>query len=69
MRCRYEGITKRGPEREKITYQVGDVIHGFECTTVQPVPELSLTAYQFKHQKTKADYIHLDTADTDNTFW
>ena len=64
----YDSITKRGQDREQVTYQVGDVIHDFRCTVVRPVPELSLTAYEFKHIRTNADYIHLDTADTDNTF-
>lgn len=64
----YDSITKRGQDREKVTYQVGDVVHDFQCTMVRPVPELSLTAYEFRHLQTKADYIHLDTSDTDNTF-
>ena len=64
----YDSITKRGQDRERVTYQVGDVIHDFRCTVVRPVPELSLTAYEFKHVRTNADYIHFDTADTDNTF-
>ena len=65
---RYESITKRGVDREKVSYRVGDVVHGFQCTNIRPVPELSLTAFQFKHLRTQADYVHLDSADTDNTF-
>lgn len=65
---RYDSISKRGPSREPVVYKVGDCVDGFECVKVRPVPELSLTAYHFLHQKTKADYIHLDTADTDNVF-
>lgn len=65
---RYESITKRGVDREKVAYHVGDVVHGFRCTNVRPVPELSLTAFQFKHLRTQADYVHLDSADTDNAF-
>ena len=66
--CRYDSITQRGVNRSSINYHVGDCIEGFECVKVRPVPELNLTAYQFKHQNTQADYIHLDTADTDNVF-
>ena len=65
---RYESIQKRGVEREPVSYKPGDVVYGFQCTNVRPVPELSLTAYQFVHQRTKADYVHLDCADTDNAF-
>lgn len=65
---RYDSISKRGSYREPVVYKVGDCVDGFECVKVRPVPELSLTAYQFLHQKTKADYIHLDTPDTDNVF-
>lgn len=68
LQCRYDSITQRGKNREAINYHVGDCIDGFECIKVRPVPELNLTAYQFKHKNTQADYIHLDTADTDNVF-
>lgn len=68
LQYRYDSITQRGIKREAINYHIGDCIDGFECTKVRPVPELNLTAYQFKHKKTQADYIHLDTADTDNVF-
>ena len=51
-----------------MNYKLGDSFEGFECVKIRPVPELSLTAYQFVHTKTRADYIHLDTADTDNVF-
>lgn len=49
-------------------YKKGDVVHGFECVSVLPVPELSVTAYQFVHKRTNADYLHIDAADTDNVF-
>lgn len=66
--CRYESIQKRGTEREYVSYKPGDIIHGFRCVNVRPVPELNLTAFQFVHERTGADYVHLDCADTDNTF-
>lgn len=68
MKSRYDGITKRGENREKVQYKKGDLVHGFECVSVLPVPELSVTAYQFIHKKTRADYLHIDASDMDNVF-
>ena len=65
---RYDSIIKRGEDREPINFRVGDSYQGFDCVKIRPVPELNLTAYQFIHKNTKADYIHLDTADRDNVF-
>lgn len=44
------------------------MVHGFECVSVLPVPELNVTAYQFIHKKTRADYLHIDASDMDNVF-
>ncbi len=68
MKSRYDGITKRGENRDKVQYRRGDLVHGFECVSVLPVPELNVTAYQFIHKKTRADYLHIDASDTDNVF-
>lgn len=68
MKSRYDGITKRGENREKVQYRRGDLVHGFECVSVLPVPELNVTAYQFIHKKTRADYLHIDASDMDNVF-
>lgn len=68
MKSRYDGITKRGENRDKVQYRRGYLVHGFECVSVLPVPELNVTAYQFIHKKTRADYLHIDASDTDNVF-
>ena len=68
MKNRYDGLTKRGENRERVQYKKGDLVHGFECVSVLPVPELSVTAYQFIHKKTRADYLHIDASDMDNVF-
>lgn len=68
MKSRYDGITKRGENRDKVQYRRGDLVHGFECVSVLPVPELNVTAYQFIHKKTRADYLHIDASDMDNVF-
>ncbi|CAK4632029.1 unnamed protein product [Aphanomyces euteiches] len=49
-------------------FQVGSVVHGFEVLKKQTVPEYSITAIQLQHQATKAEYIHIDTVDTNNVF-
>ncbi|CAK4184590.1 unnamed protein product [Aphanomyces euteiches] len=49
-------------------FQVGSVVHGFEVLKKQTVPEYSITAIQLQHQATKAEYIHVDTVDTNNVF-
>ena len=68
MKSRYDGITKRGENRVKVQYRRGDLVHGFECVSVLPGPELNVTAYQFIHKKTRADYLHIDASDMDNVF-
>ena len=68
MKGRYDEIVKRGANRDKVQYKKGDVVHGFECVSVLPVTELSVTSYQFVHKRTNADYLHIDAADTDNVF-
>ncbi|ETV91146.1 hypothetical protein, variant [Aphanomyces invadans] len=49
-------------------YEVGSVIHGFEVLKKQLVPEYSVTAVQLQHVATKAEYLHIDTVDSNNVF-
>ncbi|KAF0720284.1 Aste57867_428 [Aphanomyces stellatus] len=49
-------------------YEVGSVIHGFEVLKKQAIPEFSVTALQLQHVETKAEYLHIDTVDTNNVF-
>ncbi|RHY40459.1 hypothetical protein DYB38_002904, partial [Aphanomyces astaci] len=57
--------TKHGtPLAER--YEVGSVIHGFQVLKKQPIPEYSVTALQLQHIATKAEYLHIDTVDTNN---
>ncbi|RHZ20179.1 hypothetical protein DYB37_005511, partial [Aphanomyces astaci] len=59
--------TKHGtPLAER--YEVGSVIHGFQVLKKQPIPEYSVTALQLQHIATKAEYLHIDTVDTNNVF-
>ncbi|PNS17775.1 Mitochondrial presequence protease [Sphaceloma murrayae] len=46
----------------------GDQIHGFSLRRTKHVPELKLTALEFKHDKTGAEYLHIARDDQNNVF-
>lgn len=46
----------------------GDQLHGFTLRRSKHVPELKLTALQFEHDKTGADYLHIARDDSNNVF-
>ncbi|KKA26614.1 hypothetical protein TD95_003423 [Thielaviopsis punctulata] len=47
---------------------VGDKIHGFTLLRSKRVPELELTAIHLQHDKTGADYLHIQREDSNNVF-
>ncbi|ODV58528.1 pitrilysin family metalloprotease ASCRUDRAFT_39067 [Ascoidea rubescens DSM 1968] len=49
-------------------YPVGATYHGFKIQRILPVPELSFTAINLTHERTGADYIHIDRNDKNNVF-
>eukprot|EP00026_Physarum_polycephalum_P001705 Phypoly_transcript_01707.p1 GENE.Phypoly_transcript_01707~~Phypoly_transcript_01707.p1 ORF type:complete len:1041 (+),score=185.75 Phypoly_transcript_01707:70-3192(+) len=59
---------KRGKDREKTAYNVGDIVHGFQVKQVTPVPERNLVCFELEHQKTGAKHLHIDCDDTNNVF-
>lgn len=46
----------------------GQQLHGFTLQQVKHVPELHLTAYKLEHDKTGAEYLHVDRDDKNNVF-
>lgn len=46
----------------------GEKLHGFTLKRTSQVPELELTALQFEHDKTGADYLHIARDDKNNVF-
>ncbi|KAI9809850.1 MAG: Mitochondrial presequence protease [Sarcosagium campestre] len=46
----------------------GEQLHGFTLKRRKHVPELELTALQFQHDKTGADYLHVAREDKNNVF-
>jgi presequence protease len=46
----------------------GQQLHGFTLQSVKHVPELHLTAYKLEHDKTGAEYLHVDRDDKNNVF-
>ncbi|KAG9996754.1 hypothetical protein KCU80_g24177, partial [Aureobasidium melanogenum] len=46
----------------------GDQLHGFTLKRAKHVPELELTALQFTHERTGADYLHIARDDQNNVF-
>lgn len=62
-RRRYATVTSTTAEP-----QPGENIHGFTLQRRRHVPELELTAYQFHHKNTGAQYLHIDRDDQNNVF-
>ncbi|KAI5239517.1 hypothetical protein E4T43_06718 [Aureobasidium subglaciale] len=46
----------------------GDQLHGFTLKRAKHVPELELSALQFTHERTGADYLHIARDDQNNVF-
>jgi presequence protease len=46
----------------------GDRLHGFTVQQIKSVPELHLTATKLEHDKTGAEYLHVDRDDKNNVF-
>ncbi|KDO20264.1 hypothetical protein SPRG_14400 [Saprolegnia parasitica CBS 223.65] len=49
-------------------YNVGSTTHGFKVLRKEAIPEYSITAIQLQHEATKADYLHIDSVDSNNVF-
>ncbi|OGR31355.1 MAG: peptidase M16 [Desulfuromonadales bacterium GWC2_61_20] len=50
------------------TLTTGQQLHGFTVTVVTPLPELSATLIQLRHDRTGARYAHIDCSDDNNLF-
>lgn len=58
----------RGLKRSKFQYGVGQVLNGFKVVDRKFIPEYSVEAISLCHQKTGAQYLHIDSEDTNNVF-
>ena len=47
---------------------INDIIYGFKLLNKEYSNDYDLTYYNFIHEETGAEYIHLDRNDTDNVF-
>lgn len=47
---------------------MGQQLHGFTLQRQKHVPELQLTAYDLRHDRTGAEYLHIDRDDKNNVF-
>ncbi|KAL8702688.1 MAG: hypothetical protein Q9201_004149 [Fulgogasparrea decipioides] len=47
---------------------IGHHLHGFTLKRQRHVPELQLTAYELQHDRTGAEYLHIDRDDKNNVF-
>lgn len=56
-------VAERKPQLEP-----GQQIHGFTLQDIKHVPELHLTAYKLEHDKTGAEYLHVERDDKNNVF-
>ena len=53
---------------ERQGLQPGEQVHGFTLREIKQVPELHLTAYKLEHDKTGAEYLHVERDDKNNVF-
>eukprot|EP01135_Chromosphaera_perkinsii_P001754 Nk52_evm23s210 gene=Nk52_evmTU23s210 len=51
-----------------VPYKVGDQLHGFRVEKVQTFDEYQLTMVRLKHEKLKAEYLHVAREDSNNVF-
>jgi len=49
-------------------FKVGQVVEGFVVKEIRPITDFQLTALRLEHQKSGADYLHIDRNDTNNVF-
>ncbi|XP_062543354.1 presequence protease, mitochondrial [Armigeres subalbatus] len=49
-------------------YKPGGYYNGFVCTQSQFIKDFNMTAYQFSHEKTGLEYLHIDRKDSNNVF-
>ena len=59
---------KNRPSLKSLGIVPGRVVHNFEVLAVTPLPDFDFQVASFQHVKTKAQYIHVDTSDTNNAF-
>lgn len=50
------------------SFQVGQEVEGFVVKEIRPITDFQLTALRLQHQKSGADYLHIDRNDTNNVF-
>ena len=58
----------RGKNRIPYNIKVGDRLHGFVVNEVERVESFDIVAYKLEHEATGAQWLHLDSSDTDNVF-
>jgi len=58
----------RGENRARLQLEQGIVYNGFRVESVTPIPDFESTAYSMVHERTGAEYLHVDRADTNNVF-
>lgn len=61
------------PLTDKVLKEAGkflpnNVYEGFLCTKSQFISDFDMTAYVFRHEKTKTEYLHIDRNDSNNVF-
>ncbi|KAL8773154.1 MAG: hypothetical protein Q9209_001830 [Squamulea sp. 1 TL-2023] len=70
--CSWNTLIKRGLATALTSsssgLHVGQQLHGFTLRRQKHVPELQLTAFDLQHDKTGAEYLHIDRDDKNNVF-
>jgi presequence protease len=55
-------------QRRCFSKDVGSMIHGWKLNKSEYIPEFKFTTYELKHEKTGAEYFHVDAKDHNNFF-
>jgi len=56
-------LTKR-----KFSKSIGSITHGWKLKKTDYIPEFKFNSYELKHEKTGAEYFHIETKDKNNFF-
>ncbi|KAJ2158964.1 Mitochondrial presequence protease [Coemansia sp. RSA 552] len=66
--ARERSADKVGAAHGSSVLEPGQVVHGFAVESLQTVPELKLKAIRLRHERTGAEWLHIDRDDSNNVF-
>lgn len=56
----------RGENRRPYSLELGQSVNGFTVKAIDDIPDFKIKAFTLEHDKTGAQYLHLDSPDMEN---